>query len=1461
MRSSVKTAGKARVTLWIAIDLLIFLTVVVLTAFFLRPLQADLMRRTSELRDLFLSRAEKEIGRRIEYESMGPSFFRSIDLRGIRLVDVDGQVFLSAARLKIDFSLWDLLSGDPASALRAFELDRPVLELDSVRDADLFTLLNRRNADSTDVLETNPMPFKLPSFVANTRLRIKDGSLEFTDAIRNVVSTKVDLDIAFMQGHFSISGRSTLKIQDSMRFPEFGRIQTSVNFRGDVANDFFSANLTIGTSRIETSLFSLDPQSALFSYAEANIELRKLPDKSHFDLLLRHNLQTGESALALNFESLIPESFISLKSDLQKYQDWFSSVLTGRTTISLTREGEFSYRFGIQAFIPEVGSVPASDIQATGFGNQEKIEFDQLFISTPLGSLDYKGGIQLRPLILEGELAVSGIRLPDGREFVTSVSIASYSGGISLFANRVEIGNLYLDALDAFLKIENDTLIFNISALRFREEQDYADIRLGKISLEGSYSFKNPLIQLSVSLDSFSAADAYYGIAPFLKGKALSKGNIDILEKIRITTEFFATSDLKDLSFNLPHLVVAYQDKNPFYAIMSLSGTKERISIQEMTIFIKDEMITGDISIDFSDTKDIAFSSRAVYRDIDYSLEGVLLDGRNISFRGDYDLAGNILFSDSFTLAGSVSANLLPLPIDKYRFSLGLSARFDFKGADDWNVALSRFDLEETSGILGRALSFHVEGHADQDGGIAETLEIIDSISPLTGSAQFDWQEGFRKSAISIKIADSSSNERYSLNANIGGDGISFSAYASSADASRFYADPYKLSVTAEIRGRWNTIADYDLSFKLANLNAEIDTKELQMSGSGVVSPDSIDLEAVRISFGDNIANISRIFIDRIERKAGLNSTIRGVVAGVDGQSSLGINLVFAPLGSWLDFKKALGEFKGILSVGRVRYGVLDIDPFSLSINKDRVDFSMQGGPKEAINIRLGEDGGFFVALGAPIPIRGTIIGTIAKGKIDAGARGLYLDYGALWSLLNFPMVSFPTGIANANLRITGPLGDPDITGSALATGFRALVPGWIEGEIGPVSARIEFEGKDFWFGPVPAKIGKGKASLSGRFRFDRWIPSTFTLNVSVPAATPIPAKARVAGVIGQAGATGRLVFSNESGTFDISGRLGIENASLRFDSRSLMETQGQSPGPVPVTCSIELVTGKKVEFVWPNSDFPILRGYADTGNSLKLKWDGMSSRFSVLGDISLRGGEVFYFQRSFYIREGRIRFNESEFRFDPLFSVRAEVRERNDEGPLILAFVVDEARLSTFVPRFESIPSLSQAEIFSLLGQNLMGVDPETGEANLSETFISASSDVLAQFNVVRVFERNARDLLGLDMFSVRTQLLQNAFLGAAGLTQNPVDRIVSLGNYFDNTTVYMGKFLGSDIFLQAMLSLSVDETQISDTLGGLKLEPDIGIDWKTPLFQLRWSFLPTHPENLFIDDHSFTFSWRKSF
>ena len=113
--------------------------------------------------------------------------------------------------------------------------------------------------------------------------------------------------------------------------------------------------------------------------------------------------------------------------------------------------------------------------------------------------------------------------------------------------------------------------------------------------------------------------------------------------------------------------------------------------------------------------------------------------------------------------------------------------------------------------------------------------------------------------------------------------------------------------------------------------------------------------------------------------------------------------------------------------------------------------------------------------------------------------------------------------------------------------------------------------------------------------------------------------------------------------------------------------------------------------------------------------------------------------------------------------------------------------------------------------------------------------------------------------MFSVRTQILQNAFFNAAGIRQTPVDRIDGVGNYFDNTTVFLGKYIGANMFAQTMLALRYDENKTS--YGGLSFEWDVGVELQTPLLDIRWNFLPSHPENWWVDDNSFTLTWRKTF
>jgi hypothetical protein len=65
--------------------------------------------------------------------------------------------------------------------------------------------------------------------------------------------------------------------------------------------------------------------------------------------------------------------------------------------------------------------------------------------------------------------------------------------------------------------------------------------------------------------------------------------------------------------------------------------------------------------------------------------------------------------------------------------------------------------------------------------------------------------------------------------------------------------------------------------------------------------------------------------------------------------------------------------------------------------------------------------------------------------------------------------------------------------------------------------------------------------------------------------------------------------------------------------------------------------------------------------------------------------------------------------------------------------------------------------------------------------------------------------------------------------------------------------------MFIQFMGSLRYDENKL--TMGGLRFEPDVGIEFNTPLFNVRWDFFPYSPENWWINDNSITLIWSKSF
>ena len=1451
--SSPNVSVGARRTPRILFELLAFLALVVATAFSLRPLQRDLFVRMTELRDRALERADAALGRRIEYRSLGPSVFGNLDLRGVSIFRPDGTIQATVSRVRIGYSLFALLGGKGLGAVSGIRLDRPDVRLDAALDADLIRRFSPAGPSGRRGLE-------LPGGL----VRVREGSFSWAEGSSTLGLTSLSIDLSHSGGgRYEAKVRSDAEAKGGGKFSPFGVLNASAALTARTDDAFRSASATVFVSVLSGDRGSMRPQTVSVDYSGGNVEIRKIRDRSPFDLSARYSQSDRAWSADLKMDGAGPRNLLFFRGPWKKYDAWNAATATGEVSAVLAADGRLSYRFDIQAGLPDGLPVPSGRILARGRGDAGSVDLERAVFSSERGNLEFVGRVGFSPASGGGRLSILGWNLGGDAKLNAEMAVETEGNAATFFADKFSIGDLELSAVDASLVFTADSVDFSASALRFVETGEFGAARIGRFSAEGTVSAGRRLADFSLSLDSFPLRDAAEAVIPFLPESAASKvgGALGPLGNLTVTTEVFVTSDFKELSFSAPQVVAAWGGGIDAFLVASASGTAGSLSLEDISFVWKGGTVGGSLSLDFSDPDDIPFRAKVAYRETEYGFDGVVLEGRSLSLRGDYGLAVNLNRSEDMGFSGSVSAEALPLPIGDFRLSATVEASFRWLGVRAWNAEIARLELENVGGELERPLRIGLSGTADQGGLKAKSLSVDDGLGALSGDARLSWGSSFSSPKGEVSLSDGVGTETYRLEGGWEEGTADFRILFSRARLGRLPAEALAAGVaTGELRGHWSGPQSFELGWRIAESAAIVRGTELGASFSGALDQDSLLIENARVTYAGFLVEVPRLSVDRLASSAEAVVRARGALSGRDTEIAADLGLSFSPIARWSDFSVALEALTASVRVSKARIGTLSAEgPFALALGKTKDEIYANGGPGDAFHLRTAAGGAFYASLASPSPVRGTVVGSIQGGLIDAGANDLYIDFPALWKLLQVKSIEFSGGIATGSIRVTGPIGDPAFSGRARASGFRLHVPEWVEGELGPVATDIVFDGNQFAFGPAPITGKANAGTVTGRFYLDRWIPSRFRMDIAIPRTSPLPAIVNVSGIAAKGSASGALSLSREDETLAVSGKLALESTTITFQSRG--DSAEAAPAAVPVKVALELTTGRKVEFVWPTTDFPIVRAYADSGDTLKVAFDGLSGRFSLAGDVALRGGEVFYFQRSFYLRQGSMVFNENEVRFDPKLSLRAEIRDRNEAGPITIALVVDESPLSAFVPRLEADPPLSQIDILAMLGQNLVGIDAATGEARLQEALLSASSDVLAQFNVIRVFERNVRDVLNLDMFSVRTQVLQNAVLEASGLRSQPVDRIGGLGNYFDNTTVYMGKFVGSDLFLQAMLSLQMDESKVANAFGGLTLEPDIGLEMKTPLFLLRWSFLPLHPENLFIDDHSFTLSWRWSF
>jgi len=1486
--------GKKILPRSIYIKILVFAGLICASVVLMRPVQSAVSRVMLNIRTNFLERIESQIGMEIRYSSIRPTVFGSFDIRNLRLTKNESD-FLSVYRARLFFSIPDLIF-KKKFAVHTIQIDHPVLSVDYERDRDTVELLS--SMIKNDEQANSDFLRQIEEFLPKEAdYRIRNFSLYFTGGESELNVLYMDADIRWNGEKIAIGGKFRAEAAYSRFFDRTFIAKTTVDIDGAYLPDLRegTANisfLTFSFSGMEErkkgdslllqassgglrTIFTLHPSNMTVSLNDNNFRLAP-PKNASFSYDFNYDLISGGINARADFDRFILNDYAYFSDYLEKFGHLFNVQITGGSSLKYEKSGDLEYEVNLTGGDFFSSPEPETAVIADSFvisvqGSDESVEVSDFSLGASSstanaglfqGILSYQGRLEFEPFLPSGKISVSRFSLNGSEDTSASFNMTANAREINITGDSVKIGQVSFLNPDVYLYPQERYV--GITAAIDSEDRGtvYLDAVLNKDPLQ---------LEATLSIASFSVADITEALRPFVDFLSIPPSSLDYIHDISLDTEIFFMTDFKNILFNAPYTVVNMSNNEGF---LSLSGTDRQIRLSEGVFSVYENEFLVSALFDFSNPAELLFLLDASYLDLSWHVEGQILDRTTLIIRDPNGLNAYGFISDTGSASGYIECMDFPVPVKGNLSYLNLYITLRYDSRDFWYLDVAHLEIQNLQQLNG-ADYFRISGVADQDGASFREILYSDAIGLLAGSADFIWDSDFSYLQFFVNITDGrDKGELYHVEGAVQNGHIDLNASVSQMRLERFLSGSGTLLVSADAFISWDSIHSFDARLSLSSLHARTREGVIEASGSAYLTNDEILLRNFRFDYGGIKSAIPLLQLNRANGVARTNAVIQGYTdRWLEG--TVDFNADFARIDSWLNIEQALNSIDGTLKVANIEYGDMRQDEFVFVFSNKNGNVSFSGGERNMLRFEMDSDGNFFAGLSAPVPIVGTIAGVYKNGFIDAHCNSFFIDLYTLWKLAaNIDEFNINGGYITGEIDIRGPLLNPEFFGGGRGSSLRLQVPSFIPEDIRPAPFDIVAEGYEFTFAQVPVITGSGGGNLTGWMRFENWGPKNIGLDIDVPRQSPVPYNLNIAAFLANGNASGKLDIMIDVNNFliEVIGNLFTNDTEIGINMDELRpHSDGESSNnKFHSNVNISVTAGSMVEFIWPNSNSPILRANPEMGTVFRASADTQAGQYSLNGDIKIRSGELYYFDRSFYIREGSMVFRENERQFSPLLSARAEIKDRTDTGPVTITMIIENEPLFSFVPRFETTPSLSQLEIYTILGQNLNSIQGFEN-ADMAQRFILASttdiltqvvagSDAFSQFVFVRQFERQIRNFLNLDMFNVRTRLLQNAVVtGVTGLGQSPVDRNNSVGNYFDNTTVFMGKYIGQDMFAQFMFTMRYDENNTA--FGGIVVEPDIGIELQSPYFNIRWDFYPYHPENWWVNDTSITLSWSKSF
>jgi len=267
----------------------------------------------------------------------------------------------------------------------------------------------------------------------------------------------------------------------------------------------------------------------------------------------------------------------------------------------------------------------------------------------------------------------------------------------------------------------------------------------------------------------------------------------------------------------------------------------------------------------------------------------------------------------------------------------------------------------------------------------------------------------------------------------------------------------------------------------------------------------------------------------------------------------------------------------------------------------------------------------------------------------------------------------------------------------------------------------------------------------------------------------------------------------------------------------------------------------------------------------LNISYDSRSDVLALVGQIDIRTGEINYFNKTFYLQEGYIDFNESQVKFNPWLNVRADVVSKDEMGDdVTISLLFDDLLFNEFEPEFLSFPSKTENEILALLGQSFI---PSNDPDNVSvASLLVATGGMIGKSTIMQPFEEAIKSSLKFDFVSFNTNIIENAILDRFQDQDfyHENRQAMNIAKYLENTSLFVGEYIGDYLFLEGSLVLDYDEFHsVSSPMGGLEFNVNLNLQFITPFVLIDWTYDPlNNPDSdYFLPQNTISFTWQYSY